>query len=153
MSITASLTTIHNHHFPNAPASESMLEQFERSLGWNFDADLRAFYLNSDGARLFSRFDSAYNILPLQGIERARTAVFGSDSDDYGSPFLYVICDVQDGNYSAVDVSCPTNGFYPLFDVFHETIATRDFCKMVAGSFSEFLERALESNNHLYWLR
>lgn len=149
----ALLQEISLRHFPNPPASLRQLEAFEAQAGWRLDPDLRAFYLHCDGARLFKRDDEIYYILPLSKIIRARVAILGSDSDESGPSGWYVICDTGDSDYVAIDTRTMKNERYPLLDCFHETFMDPDGNKRIAHSFSDFLERALRSGGHLYWLQ
>src|SRR5690348_7708667 len=66
-----------SHHFANPPASPSSVLEFEMRVGWHLDDELRAFYLRCDGAVLFDMANSAYRILPLSKIVRARLAMRG----------------------------------------------------------------------------
>ncbi len=153
MSMDGLLEEISRHHFPNSPASPSRIEEFEHRAGWRLDADLRAFYLHCDGARLFKRDDEIYRILPLSEIVRARVAILGRDSDDHGPASWYVVCDTGDTDYVALDTSTTENGRYPLLDCFHETFMEPEGNRRIAHSFSDFLERALHSGGCLYWLK
>ncbi|QRK13599.1 SMI1/KNR4 family protein [Archangium violaceum] len=147
------LEEVSRQHFPNPPATLHQIEDFERRAGWRLDPDLRAFYSHCDGARLFKRDDEIYQILPLSKIIRARVAILGRDLDEYGPSSWYAICDTGDTDYVAVDTSKTANGRYPLLDCFHETFTEPGSNKLIALSFSDFLEQALRSDGHLYWLK
>jgi hypothetical protein len=152
--IHALLEEVSRDHFPYPPATPARIEAFERRAGWELDPDLRAFYLHCDGAELFKRLPNApYQILPLAEIVRARVAMRGEDSDDWGPASMYAICDVQDGNYAVVDVGRQENGRYPLLDGYHEAWPDPEYCEQIASSFSEFLEKALRSKGRLFYLR
>ncbi|MFL5351658.1 SMI1/KNR4 family protein [Archangium sp.] len=153
MPLNELLEEISRRHFPNPPASPQQIEDFERRAGWRLDPDLRAFYSRFDGARLFKRDDEIYRILPLSEIVRARVAILGKDSDEYGPASWYAICDTGDSDYVAVDASTMENGRYPLLDCFHETFMEAGSNKRIAHSFSDFLERALRSGGRPYWLK
>jgi hypothetical protein len=60
---------------------------------------------------------------------------------------------VQDGDYVLVDVGRQENGRYPLLDGWHEAWPDPKQCGQVARSFSEFLEAALRSKGHQFWLK
>jgi len=145
------LEEVKREHFPNPPASAEQVAQFESAQGWMLDEDLRAFYLACNGAKLFRKLGATYFFLPLERIIRARLSICGEDSEECGPGFLYAICDVQDNNYVAVDVR-NSGGPYPLFDCFHETFPEPAYTRQIAPSFSSFLEQALRSKGHLFWL-
>ncbi|ADO67871.1 SMI1/KNR4 family protein [Stigmatella aurantiaca] len=150
------LQEISREHFPYAPAHPDELADFERRMGWKLDPDLRAFYLHCNGAELIERLpNSPYLILPLGEIVRARVAIFGKrkDDDQHGPASVYAICDVQDGNFVLMDVSRQQNGHYPLIDGYHEAWPDPAYCRQIASSFAEFLERALRTREPAYWLR
>lgn len=144
------LEEISRAHFPNAPATPAQVAAFESRAGWQLDEDLRAFYLHCDGATLFRRRpDANYRILALAEIERARVCLRGEDDDSMGAASWYTLVYCQDGDYVLVDVA-PSSGPYPLLDAYHETYPREP--RQIAGSFREFLERALASGNRFYWL-
>ncbi len=148
------LEEISRDHFPYPPATPEDIEEFERRVGWKLDPDLRAFYLHCNGAELIQqRPDCPYRILPLDKIVRARVALRGEDSDEWGPASMYAICDVQDGNYILLDVSRQEHGRYPVLDGDHETWPDLEYCRQFAGSFSEFLEGVLRARSPGYWLR
>ncbi|HLL54395.1 MAG TPA: SMI1/KNR4 family protein [Myxococcaceae bacterium] len=146
------LDEIRRFHFPEQPATADEISAFEARSGWSLDPDLRAFYQAFNGARLFRDTCSPYRLLPLSEVVRARVAILGPrrDRDEFGPSYWHAICDMQDGNYVALDVGSPQAGAYPLRDCFRESFP--DHCRIVAGSFGEFLERALRSEGFSYWL-
>jgi hypothetical protein len=140
-------------HFPYPPATPEEIAEFERRVGWQLDADQRAFYLHCNGAELVERLpDTPYRVLPLSKIVRARVAIYGEDDEKWGPASVYALCDVQDGNHVLVDVSRQENGRYPLFDGDHEAWPDPAYCKQIASSFSEFLEQVLRTRRSLYWI-
>jgi hypothetical protein len=153
MPIQLLLDQISYMHFPNPPATFAQIEEFEQRVGWQLDADLRAFYLHCNGADLFERPNSPYRILNLAGIIRARVAIRGKDDDSRGPASWYVICDVQDGNYAVVDTGARLDGRYPLIDGYREMFPDPAYCGRIANSFSEFLDKALRSDGKHYWLK
>jgi hypothetical protein len=145
------LDEISRHHFPNPPATPEEFEEFEQRVGWRMDPDLRAFYLHCNGADLFHPPpDPPYRIRPLARIVRARLAIMGEDDDAYGPASLYTLCYVQDGDYVLIDTSLQQEGRYPIIDGWHEFFP--QYCKPIAASFSEFLEKALRSHGKQFWL-
>jgi hypothetical protein len=154
MALKALFEEVSRHHFPNPPASVEQIEEFEQRVGWRLDPDLRAFYLHCDGAALFKpRPDADYRFLSLAEIRRARVAIRGKDDDSRGPASMYTLCDLQDGDYILMDVNRQNSGRYPLFDGWHEAWPVPEYCKQLAGSFSEFLEAALRSGGSWFWLR
>lgn len=150
------LETISRNHTPSPPATPEEIGSFEQRMGWRLDSDLRAFYLHCNGARLFrTPTDCPYWLLPLSRIIRARVAMFGerNDDDSHGPASVYALCDVQDGNYVLLDVAHPTDGRYPLIDGDHEAWPDPHYCAQLAGSFSEFLEKALRSQGRQFWVQ
>ncbi|PTL80916.1 SMI1/KNR4 family protein [Vitiosangium sp. GDMCC 1.1324] len=152
--ISSLLEEVSRDHFPHPPATPREIEEFERRVGWKLDSDLRAFYLHCNGAELFKRLpNTPYRLLSLAEIIRARVAIYGEDDDRWGPASMYAICDVQDGDYVLVDVARQENGRYPFVDGYHEAWPDPYYCEQVAGSFSEFLEKALRSKGRLFYLQ
>jgi hypothetical protein len=150
MPLESLLAEITRLHFPNPPATLQQIAAFEARIGWKLEPELRAFYLHCNGAALFdSPPDMKYRILPLERIERARTAIMGIDEDAYGSASHYTLVDMQDTSFVVLDVAQRIHGHSPLFDAFHETYPE---VERIADSFEEFLEKALDSGNRAYWL-
>lgn len=151
MTMDQLLVEITRAHFPNAPAAPAQVAAFEARMGWKLDPDLRAFYLHCDGATLFRpRPHAKYRILSLAEIQRARIAMRGEDDDSMGAASWYTLLYLQDSDYVLLDVARQQNDRYPLLDAYHETYPLE--VRQIAASFSEFLERALSSNNRLFWL-
>jgi hypothetical protein len=153
MSMEELFEEVSRHHFPNPPATSAQLEAFEQRMGWRMDPDLRAFFLHCNGARLFEQPDSPYRLLPLDKILRARIAMRGEDSDEWGPASWYVLCDLHDSDRILVDVSRRENDRYPIIDGWHEGFPDPEDCEQVAGSFSEFLEAALRSDGRKFWIK
>lgn len=150
MAMDSLLAEFSRLHFPRPPVTPEQIATFEARVGWKLDADLRAFYLHSDGGTLFEEQpDANYRILSLAEILRARVAIMGRDDDQYGAPSQYTLVDMLDTNYVILDVAQQAGGAYPLFDAWHETYPV---AKRIASSFAEFLERAMRSDGFSYWL-
>jgi hypothetical protein len=148
------LEEVSRHHFPYPPATSQEIAEFEQRMGWCLDVDLRAFFLHCNGAELFKqRPGCPYRILPLSEMVRARVAIYGEDDDRWGPASQYAVCYVQDGDYVVVDVGRPKNGLYPLIDGWHEAWPDPKQCALIASSFSEFLEAALQSKGRQFWLK
>jgi cell wall assembly regulator SMI1 len=146
------LKLLRDVHLTYPAASTVEIEEFERRVGWRLDDDLRQFYLSTNGARLFSKINCPFHILPLQEIMRTRVAVFGVDLESRGPPNWWALVDVQDGNYLAVDILCIHEGRYGIRDIFHETATDPEYCRVIAPRFGDFLQRALHSDGAQYWL-
>jgi SMI1/KNR4 family protein SUKH-1 len=153
MSMKLLLEELSRHHFPNPPATPEQVEEFERRVGWHLDPDLRAFYLHCNGAMLFEQPDSPYRLLPLEKITRARVAMRGEDSDDWGPASWYVLCDLHDSDRILVDAGRMENDRYPIIDGWHEGFPDLHDCKQIANSFSEFLAATLRSGGRKFWLK
>ncbi|HEX2574503.1 MAG TPA: SMI1/KNR4 family protein, partial [Polyangia bacterium] len=130
------LAEVSRLHSPGPPAMAEELAAFERRVGWTLDPDLRAFYLYCNGAILFEdrKYGSPYGFLPLAKIDRARFAIYGEDSDQWGPAHLYALCDVRDGDYVALDVSRQEHGRYPLIDAFHSSFYEQTRHRQIASS-------------------
>ncbi len=140
-------------HFPNPPATHEQIAAFEQRVGWRLDPDLRAFYLHCDGADLFDRLDFEFRFYPLAQIHRARGVMRKSDTDAAGPASWYALGEVQDSNFILLDVSQQHEGRYPIRDGYNEAFPHPDYCRQIAGSFSEFLAGALGSQGQWFWLR
>ena len=140
-------------HFPNPPATHEQIAAFEQRVGWRLDPDQRAFYLHCDGADLFDRLDFEFRIYPLAQIHRARVVMRKNDTDAAGPASWYALGEVQDSNFILLDVSQQHEGRYPVRDGYNEAFPRPDYCRQIAGSFSEFLAGALRSEGQWFWLR
>ncbi|WP_240356383.1 SMI1/KNR4 family protein [Myxococcus eversor] len=119
-------------------------------MGWKLDDDLRALYLRCDGAELFRPLPEAnYSILSLSDIQLACLRLRKRDEGSVATASHFPLVDCQDSDWVLVDVAQP-GGPYPMLDAYHETYSRG--VRQIAGSFHEFLERALRSNGRLYWL-
>ena len=65
----------------------------------------------------------------------------------------YGFCDVGDGNFVVYDAATLGGESYRVLDCFHETASEEGETAVIARSFTEFLELALESGGNLYWLQ
>lgn len=155
MAMNALLEEVSRHHFPKPPATPEQLEEFERWVGWRLDGSRPARLLFALRRRspLQAPPDADYRFLPLSEIRRARVAIRGKDDDSRGPASMYTVCDLQDGDYILVDVGLQQEGRYPVFDGWHEAWPDPEYCKQIAGSFSEFLDGALRSNGNWFWLK
>jgi cell wall assembly regulator SMI1 len=151
--IQSLLAELTQHHFPNPPATPSQIATFEQRIGWTLDEDLRAFYLHCDGAALFHPWpDTNFWILPLAQVRRGRVAIQGRDEDTNGPPDWYTLVDLQDTDFILVDVAQRNDGRYPMRDGYHGTFPDPLHTRVIASSFSDFLEKALDSEDDYWWL-
>jgi hypothetical protein len=141
-------------HFPQPPATESELANFERSHGVPLDPELRAFYAATNGGRLFKWEGPPYYFMPLANIETGRDAIYGPAPD--GTPGqddapncptnVWAFCDVQDGCYVGFEVT--PGKPYPIHVLYEDW--PREI-RVIAPSFAQFLHRALKEGGE-YWL-
>ena len=142
----------HNHHF-TPPLPQARIAELEAQLGFNLPADLKEFYGLCNGAMLFpDRGGWRYRFVPLEEMRRVRIDVLGVDEDfgDVPTASWYSLCDVQDGNFVAIDLASTNGSFSWIIDCFHEEFGLGP---IIALSFTEFVERALKSNGDYFWLK
>ena len=143
-------------HSWDACSSPSAIADLEACLGYPFPDDIKAFYQRYDTVRLFvsKDGDTLYRFIPVGEIHPTRIDVYGKDIDEYGPSTWLTVCDVQDGNYVAIDIASQDGEYYNYIDCFHETFAMPGQSRIVARSFTELLHRALRGgDNHQYWLQ
>jgi cell wall assembly regulator SMI1 len=150
---------IFEKHRAYPPATDSLIAKVERRTGYALPADLKRFYTRCNGAVLFAKEDAfSYRILPLEKIKRTRIYIFGpdNDNDDLAPASWYAICDLMEGNYVGIDFAsiAPDNKTCSIIDCFHETHGIPGGQnKIIAKSFTEFLQRALNGGEDPYWLQ
>jgi hypothetical protein len=104
-----------------------------------------AFYeVLGEGAVLF---DGTYDILSMDDLARPEFL------PEELSVNWYKFCDVGEGNCVAFDADSIHEDKCNIIDVFHETAGEPGYSEIIAKSFSEFLECALDAGDCLYWLR
>lgn len=141
------------HHFERA-ADSTALDVLEAQLGCSFPKDVKAFYRRYHTVRLFeSDMGPSYRFVPVNAMHQTRIDIFGPDSDEWGPENWITICDVQDGNYIAIDIDSFDGESANFIDCFHETFALSEGHPIIAKSFTELLERALRSHRELFWLQ
>ena len=151
--MTDMLAEVRARHFPRPPASSDAITQLEQRIGCPIPVDLRKFYLEVGAARLFSEDDSPYRFVRPDDVRWVNLDVSSGDPEGLSVPkSWFSICDVQDGNYVAIDLPAKPSGEVWFIDCFHETIGEPGFNTIIALNFSEFLQRALASNGLHYWL-
>jgi cell wall assembly regulator SMI1 len=142
-------------HAWEACADPSAIDDLEKRLGDPFPNDLKAFHRRYDVVRLFAGGDgdAPYRFVPVGEIRPTRIDVYGEDNDEWGPGTWLTVCDVQDGNYIAVDIASKDGAYCNYIDCFHETFAMPGQSKIMAWSFTELLDRALHGGAGHFWLQ
>ena len=146
---------IDKFHYSEACIDASEVDDFESRSGYSFPDDLKIFYRRYKSVRLFSNegFDATYRFVPISEIHPTYIDIYGADAEERGPSTWLTICDVQDGNYIALDIASKNGSEYNYIDCFHETFAIPGACLIIAKSFTELLERALHGGQErLYYL-
>ena len=133
-------------HFPNQPATTAEIERVQVRLGVFLPLDMRLFFSSMNGACLFDKTFSPYRLMACDKLANVSTVILGTHAGPSYAKSWIAFCDVQDGNYVAIDVSSES-----VFDCFHETFGDGQE-KIIARSFSEFLREALASGGREFWL-
>lgn len=147
-----------NHSFE---FSDNLLEieEFEKKCGYKLPEDLKEFYKRYKTVSLFAYNGGwRYRFVEINEIHMAGLDIFGeayAQDKDFSIEVTYSwfsICDVMDGNYIGIDFLSEKNGQWNFIDCFHETYGIPGECTIIAKSFTELLEKCLQSNNKLYYL-
>jgi len=146
------LDVIATAHFPDPPASEEMVQACQARLKVDFPSDVCEFYRFANGARLFDRVDPPYRIMSLSKLCHPSLLILGEDIRSDATRGFVAFCDVEDGNYLAMNTDDCTADKCSIVDCFHETFPKPGYMEVVANSFSEFLSNALTSDGKLFWL-
>jgi len=135
------IETKHNYELCIDPSS---IEDLERSHGYQLPSDLKAFYRRYKSVKLFVyEYGATYFFVPVSEMHPTRIDIYGEDTDEWGPSTWLSVCDVQDGNYIAIDIASKDKGGYNYIDCFHETFARPGESQIIAKTFTELLERAL----------
>jgi cell wall assembly regulator SMI1 len=134
----------HGHELASSDAAQR-LDAFEKRTGCELPADLRAFYTRIGRAGLGDR----YRLLPIAEFRRTGAALRGDEWAESEPASWYAFCDVHDGNFVGIDLEASSLGEHRVLDCDHEDVSSR---RVIATSFTEFLERALSFENGLYYL-
>jgi len=146
------LAEVKARHFPRAPASADAIARLEQRVGGRVPLDLREFWLEVGPARLFSDDDPAYWFVAPDDV-RWVALEMSSVPEELSIPKSWLsICDVQDGNFVAMDLPAKPSGEVWFIDCFHENVGEPGCNKIVALTFTEFLDRALARDRIHYWL-
>ena len=127
-------------------------------IGLELPPDLARFYSRFSAARLFGStsdpryqlLDPRYSIQPPEGFVQVGQVIYGEPMYGPTPPSWFALADVRDGNYIAIDCCTARSGY--CYDVFHETADCLGYCKVIAHSFTEFMNRALEAGDEAWWL-
>ncbi|MGD9099549.1 MAG: SMI1/KNR4 family protein [Anaerolineae bacterium] len=135
---------VDTHHSSEPCTNVSEIDLFEECYGYQLPDDLKAFYQRYKTVNLFDgEFGATYRFVPISEIHPTRIDIHGQDTDEWGPNTWLTICDMQDGNYIAIDIASKEGKEYNYIDCFHETFARPGECKIIAKSFAELLECAL----------
>ncbi len=119
--------------------------------GLRLPRDVATFYSRFSEARLFEKpGDSRYRIVRPAEFVPIGQAILGRASCVPLQYSWFALADVLDGNYLAIDCDPDRLGY--CYDAFHETIERLDYCKVIARSFTELMNRALEAGDEAWWL-
>jgi cell wall assembly regulator SMI1 len=94
--------------------------------------------------------DPRYRISSPEDFVEIGMAIYGEPMGRPPQDSWYSLADVQDGNYIAIDCHPARLGL--CYDIFHETASDLGNCRIIARSFSEFLQRAALSGDDAWWL-
>lgn len=95
--------------------------------------------------------DYGISIVAAADVLPANVVILGEQFDDDPSAAWYTIARTADREYLSVDLSVERNG--RCYDSFHEVHGVVGSAAVVANTFTELLDRLLESGGeHWYWL-
>jgi hypothetical protein len=147
------VTEVLSRHWPKPPLPSAERQRLLTAIPFSIPQDLAYFFTKCNGATLFDPDRSRYMLVGVEGFHPTRFDIFGRDEDAFGPAGLFTVCDVQDGNFVALDLSHAELSRCPTLDCFHETFGDPSYqLRVIAESFTDFLARALDSANKLYWL-
>ncbi len=133
---------------------ETEIDHLENQCGYKLPSDLKTFYKKYRSVKLFSsKYGCVYRFVPICDIHPTYEDIYGKDFDEKRPSEWFTVCDVQDGNYIAIDLASKNGDEFHFIDCFHETFAQPGECKIIAKSFTELLRLALHSNDKLYYLQ
>jgi cell wall assembly regulator SMI1 len=138
---------IENNHVYEFTGSPLAINQFEKQSGYELPQDLKEFYRRYKTVSLFTgEFVTLYRFVPIEEIKITALNIYGNDCPpDFIEPKTwFTVCDLQDGNYIAIDLASKKDDQWNYIDCFHETYATPGWCKVIARSFKELLENSLK---------
>jgi antitoxin YokJ len=157
-SIQALFEVIKVEHEVDAPLDASKITSAEQKLGYPLPDDLKEFYSLSNGAMLRCQYEAGiYNevgIYGLEYVERIRTVLLGEsgDDDECAPPSWYAICRVQSG-YIIVDLATVQDNHCLFYFSWEDSTGWEEDSPIIARSFTELLNRLIESEGEKYWRR
>ncbi len=148
-------TIIEKNHISEPCINSSEIDKLERKYEYKLPRDLIEFYRRFKTVRLFcSENGSLYRFVPANEIHPTRIDIYGNDINEFGPSTWLTVCDVQDGNYIAIDIGSKEGEKCNYIDCFHETFSIPGESTIIALSFTELLEKALAGGNeNVYFLQ
>jgi cell wall assembly regulator SMI1 len=134
----------HGHELASPDAAQR-LDAFEKRTGCELPADLRAFYTRIGRAEL----RDCFQLLSIEEFRRTGAALQGDEWADSEPVSWYAFCEVDNGDFVGIDLEASSLGEHRVLDCDHENVSSR---RVIARSFSDFLERALSFENGRYYL-
>ncbi len=132
----------------------AQIDQVQMRHGFELPRDLCEFYKRYRSVRLFvGEYGTIYRFVPIDQIHPTRLDIYGKDTADWGPDSWFTVCDVQDGNYIAIDVGSRYGDRCNYIDCFHETFAEPGESRIISLSFTELLTCALDSHGKLFFLQ
>ena len=135
------------------PLPEAERIKFESHLDLPLPDDWREFFSLCNGASIHENNGECwYEFVPLDEVRRTRIDVLGEDIDYCNDETIFwvSVCNVQDGNYVSAALESVRGSFCWMLDNFHEEFGLG---KIIATSFTDFLEGALNADKSLFWLQ
>jgi len=123
------------------------VSSIETRLGITLPSDLKFFYANCDGVRLFRDFDAPFAILSSNKVDYIN-AVLGEKNSTNN---IIAICYCRDSDYIGIRLF-PDEDAYEIVDCWHESFPDFSNARVISRSLLEFLEDLLGSGGHKFWL-
>jgi hypothetical protein len=131
---------------PARDDAESELDAFVGASRYSLPDDVRTFYRRFRSATLFARLQ----LLPISEWRRTGAALLGPEWTESEPPSWYAFCDAFDGNFIGIDLARSAFAANAILDCDHDDIPHR---RVIADSFTQFLDRALRSPARLFYLQ
>jgi hypothetical protein len=142
-------------HVAEPCKDSSKINFIEHEYRCRLPEDLKAFYRKYNSVELFRHeLGATYRFVPVHEIHPTWLDILGEDTDERGPDNWLTFCDVLDGNYVAIEVCSAEARTHNFIDCFHDTFAIPGESRIVAKTFTEFLEKALVGGGGLpYFVR
>jgi cell wall assembly regulator SMI1 len=132
------------------------IDRLEEECGYRLPEDLKAFYRRyrsvtiCDSEEELSRGCCNCRFVPVSKMHRTRIDIYGEDIDYYGPSTWITVCNINDGNYIALDLASGEGNErnYILCD--HEVFAEPGESPVIARCFTELLKRVLHGPS--FWI-